>query len=402
MDDHVEPETVYVSSPVGSLGPGPSDDRMYAIFPIGKTQAYGISPDGSDVIAPPWEGDIEAPAFPDADGNFDYLEPGTPQFETAHLFGTVRFVMDIWEGYFGRVIPWQSDGTYPRVELTILPSLDNAYSGFGFLEMGADLKSDSYSPFSLNFDVIAHEVGHAIIYSEVGVPDPGHETGEYFGFHESAADLVALISSLHFNSLVDDLLETTHGNLYMLNSVNRIAELSANKQIRIAANDTRLSKFVQGWVKEHQLSEPLTGAFFDIFVDIFHEMLLDYGAIPPEMEDLSDRLLATPDYAPIMQRLFDQAYADHPEAFKLALIDARDILGTFLADMWQRLSNSDLNFVDVANTFLAVDRAETGGRFERIIRGNFEMRDIGIVKVGPQLAPLGTDSHANSVRTMVP
>ncbi len=402
LDNWVEPETIEVSSPAGSLDPGPADDRMYTIFPIGKPEPYGIAPDGSAVLAPPWTGEIETPAMPDAEGHFDYLEPGTPQFETAHLFGTVRFVMDIWEDYFGRKIPWQSDGKYDRMELTILPSLENAYSGFGFLEMGGDSSTGTFRPFSLNFDVIAHEVGHAIIYSEVGVPDPNYVTGEYFGFHESAADLVALISSLHFNSLVDLLLENTRGNLYMLNAVNRIAELSDNKQIRIAANDRRLSEFAEGWVKEHHLSQPLTGAFFDILVDLFHEMLLDYGAISPEMEDLSDQLLATHQYAPVMQELFDAAYADHPDLFKLALLDARDILGTYLADTWDQLSKRDLNFVDVAEVVLAVDEDHTGGRYARLIRGNFALRDIGKVDVGPQLEPLGKDSHANSVRTMVP
>ncbi len=375
---------------------------MYTIFPIGKEQPYGISPDGSDVQAPPWTGEIEEMPMPDAEGHFDYLEPGTPQFETAHLFGTVRFVMDIWEDYFGRVIPWQSDKTHDRLELTILPSLENAYSGYGFIEMGGDRSTGSLKPFSLNFDVIAHELGHAIIYSEVGVPDPNNVTGEYFGFHESAADLVALISSLHFNSLVDLLLENTSGNLYMLNAVNRVAELSENKQIRIAANDKRLGEFAKGWVKEHHLSQPLTGAFFDILVDLFHEMLLDYGAISPEMEDLSDTLLATADYAPVMQEMFDAAYADHPDKFKMALLDARDILGTYLADTWQKIDRRDLNFVDIADIFLEVDQEHTGGRFERLIRGNFRIRDIGIVDVGPQLEPLGKDSHANSVRTMVP
>jgi len=402
IENYAEPETVLVSSPAGSLVPGPADHRMYTIFPIGKTQAYGISPDGSDVLAPPWGGVVEPPAMPDADGNFDYLEPGTPQFEAVHLFGTVRFVLDIWEDYFGREIPWQSDKTQDRMELTILPTLENAYSGYGFLEMGADRTDGKYYPFSLNFDVIAHEVGHAIIYSEIGVPDPENVTGEYFGFHESAADLVALISSLHFNSLVDLLLEKTHGNLYMLNAINRIGELSESKQIRIAANDKRLSDFAKGWVKEHHLAQPLTGAFFDILVDIFHEMLLDYGAISSELEDLSDQLLATSDYAPVMQTLFDEAYAANPDLFKRALLDARDILGTYLADTWQDIEKRDLNFVEVADIFIAVDGRHTGGRFERVIRGNFEMRDIGIVEVGPQLEPLDKDSHANSVRTLTP
>ncbi len=405
LEEFSEPETVYVSSPVGSLMPGPADHRMYTIFPIGKPRPYGIAPgpsDGGDVLSPPWTGEIHPLAVPDDEGHFDYLEPGTPQFEAAHLFGTVRFVMDIWEDYFGRTIPWHSKKHYDRMELTILPSLDNAYSGYGFLEMGGDSKHGGYKPFSLNFDVIAHEIGHSIIYSEVGVPDPDAATGEYFGFHESAADLIALISSLHFNSLVDLLLEQTRGNLYVINTVNRMAELSGNKQIRIAANDVRLSEFVRGWTKEHKLSEPLTGAFFDILVDIFHEFLLDYGCITPQMEDLSDKLLATPDYAPVMQELFDEAYERCPENFKLALIDARDVLGTYLADTWQILDRNDLNFVDVARVFEYVDKEHTGGRFQKLIRGNFNLRDIGLVEVGPQLEPLKEDSHANSVRTVVP
>ncbi len=405
LEEFSEPETVYVSSPAGSLDPGPADHRMYTIFPIGKPRPYGIAPgpaDGGGTLSPPWTGEVHPLAAPDDNGHFDYLEPGTPQFEAAHLFGTVRFVLDIWEDYFGRLIPWHSKKHYDRLELTILPSLENAYSGYGFLEMGGDRKHGGYKPFSLNFDVIAHEVGHSIIYSEVGVPDPENATGEYFGFHESAADLIALVSSLHFDSLVVHLLEQTRGNLYVINSVNRMAELSGNKQIRIAANDVRLSKFVQGWTKEHKLSEPLTGAFFDIFVDIFHECLVDYGCITPEMEDMSDKLLATPDYAPIMQGLFDKAYQQHTQEFKLALIDARDILGTYLADTWQILDRNDLNFVDVARVFEHVDKEHTGGRFQRLIRGNFDIRDIGWVEVGPQLEPLKEDSHANSVRTVIP
>ena len=402
LEEYSEPETVVVSSPAGSLDPGPADHRMYTIYPIGKPKPYGISPDGKDALAPPWKGEVHPLAMPDEEGHFDYLEPGTEQFEAAHLFGTVRFVLDIWEGYFGRAIPWHGQTHYERQELTILPTLDNAYSGFGFLEMGGDFKNGGYKPFNLNFDVIAHEVGHAIIYSEVGVPDPDAATGEYFAFHESAADLVALVSSLHFNTLLDNLLENTHGNLYMLNAINRMAELSGNKQIRIAANDQRLSKYAKGWIKEHKLSQPLTGAFFDILVDIFHECLVDRGCISPEMEDLSDKLLATPDYAPVMQELFDEAYAARPDDFKDALIEARDILGTYLADTWDVIDRNDLNFVDVARIFEDVENRHTGGRFRNIIRGNFDIRDIGWVEVGPQLEPLQKDSHANSVRTLMP
>jgi hypothetical protein len=401
----VEPETVLISSPAGSVGPGPSDHRAYTVYPIGKTAPYGIAADPrqvSGLLLPPWRGSIRDPAEPDAAGHFDHLEPGTPEFEMAHLFGSVRFVLDVWEGYFGRPIRWHFDRDFPRLELSILRNFDNAYSGYGFIEVGGHGKGLDFIPFSLNFDVIAHEVGHAIIYREVGVPDPQRATGEYFGFHESAADLVALISSLHFDSVVDDLLLTTRGNLYTLNRLNRMAELSELEQIRIAANDRRLSEFVRGWKKEHQLSEPLTGAFFDILVDIFHEQLVASGLITPEVEDLSDRLLATPEYAMVIQALFDKAFERDPDGFKMALLHTRDILGTYLADTWDLIEREDLNFIDVADIFEAVDLELNGGRYRRLIRGNFDLRDIGHVDVGPQLAPLGAESHAASVRTIVP
>ena len=80
----------------------------------------------------------------------------------------------------------------------------------------------------------------------VGVPDPRTTDAEYYGFQESAADLTALIAALHFDSVVDELLTTTHGNLYTLNLVNRIAELSSNEQIRLAANPLSLLDFVAG------------------------------------------------------------------------------------------------------------------------------------------------------------
>ena len=405
LDDFGVPETVHISSRAGSIGPGPSDQRIYTVYPVGKPAPYGIdsSPlQHAGILLPPWRGEILPPAQPDAMGHFDYLKPGTPQFEAAHLFGTVRFVLDIWEKYFGRQIPWHFAPSFDRLELTIQPTLNNAYSGYGFIEVGGDWKSGVYRPFSLNFDVIAHELGHIMIYSEVGLPDPGLSRGEYWGFHESAADLVALVSSLHFNSVVDELLVRTRGNLYMYNVLNRIGELSPQGQIRNAANDTRLSRFVRGWKDEHLLSQPLTGAFFDIFVDIFHEKLLDHGLIGSEVEDMSDQLLATPDYAPVMQVLFDQAFDRNPDGFKEALLLTRDTLGTYLADTWSRLNADDLNYRAVAEAFEDVDREFSGGNYQRLIRGNFDMRDIGHVRVGPQLAPLGKDSHVNSVRTLVP
>jgi hypothetical protein len=401
-----QPETVWLSPPPGSIGPGPQDDRMYVIDPVGKREPYGIrfTAYGPPYLSlPPWNGPIYPPTLPDPEGHFDHLPMGTPEFEMAHIYGCVRFVLDVWESYFGRPIEWHFSPRFERLEILPLPTWDNAHVGWGFMEVGAHTTcGGEIRPFSLNFDTIAHELGHLIIYSEIGIPPLEVASSEYFGFHEAAADLTALLAVLHFDSVVSRLLETTSGNLYTLNELNRFAELGETEEIRIAGNDLRLSAFALGWTDEHDLSEPLTGALFDIFVDVFHESLLERGLISPEVEDLADRVQYVPAYEPLIQALFDEAYRDNPAGFKEALLDARDYLGRALALTWRRLPPSSLNYEDVAAVLLQVDLDLTGGRYQRVIRNNFLWREIGLVRVGPRLSPPGPESHALSERTVTP
>jgi hypothetical protein len=401
-----EPETVWLSPPAGSVGPGPSDDRMHVLDPVGKRRPYGLNMTAYGkpyLYLPPWRGPIRAPAMPDAAGHFDHLEVGTPEFEAAHAYGSARFALDVWERYFGRRIRWHFWPQYEHLEVDLLRPLDNATSGFGFMELGSDFSDAGKArPFSLNFDVIAHELGHLIIYSEVGMPAEDAIDGEYFGFHEAAADLSALVATMHFDSVLEHLLETTHGNLYTFNELNRFAELSPHTQIRIASNDRKLSDFSDGWRDEHALSEPLTGAIFDILVDIFDENLLDRGLISPEVEDLFDQFERFPEYEGAIQSLFDDAYQGQREGFREALVQARDYLGVALAETWKRLSPDHLSYKRVGEILLEVDRELSGGRYRQAIINSLRWRDIGSAVVGPRLAPPSAESHAFSARTLVP
>ena len=141
---------------------------------------------------------------------------------------------------------------------------------------------------------------------------------------------------------------------------------------------------------------------FDILVDVFHERLLVRRLITPEMEDLSDQLEGHPEYGAVMQELFDARYALDPEGFRLALLEARDYLGSYLADAWSMLDPDMLSYLGVERALETVDRQITGGAFLPIIQGNFRMREIGLVVPGPRLHPPGADSHSVSVRTLVP
>ncbi|NSY37687.1 hypothetical protein [Leisingera sp. ANG59] len=399
-------ELVEISAPPGAIGPGPSGPRMYTVNALGKTIPYGAIVQGADgpgMYLPPWHGDLHAPPQPDENGHFLHVLPSDPGFEAAHLFAAAHFTLDVWEAYFGHEIPWHFARDYDRLELSLLPSLDNAHIGWGFLETGGTSEyGGEYRAYSLNFDVVAHEIGHAIIYSVAGMPVSEDVPGEYYGFHESAADMVALIASLHFGSVVEELLENTRGNLYTFNQLNRFAELAGNAQIRMAANTRLLDDFVCGWSSEHALSEPLTGAMFDILVDIFHERLLVHDLITPEMEDLSDQLEESPYYGEVMQALFDTRYDADPEGFRRALLEARDILGSYLAAAWSMLDAETLTYAAVEQALLLIDRKSTGGAFHAIIEGNFRMRGIGLVQAGPRQDAADEDSHAHSVRTRVP
>lgn len=374
-----EPETVWVSSPAGSLQPGPADHRMYVVDAIDKTRYE----DGSRL---PYRGPKNTPATPGPNGHFDHLAPEDDGFRSAHIFGTVRRVLDIWEDYFGRTVPWHFSPLHQRLE--IIPWLDwnNAHFGWGFMEAGHG-KDDAEvkRPFALNFDVLAHEAGHGLIFSMVGIPSMAALTSEFRGFHESASDLVALISVLHFDSFVDHLLEVTSGNLYIANELNRIGELSKTRQIRIASNALKMSDVpdprrppndLTG--KEiHQLGEPLTGALFDSLVSVFQMKLVERGAIDQKLADLSSRADERELGTGRLEARFAEAYQRSPESFRLSLAEARDILGVRLAKTWDALTPNGLSFAKVAKTFLTVDRQISGWRHQEMILDNFAWREIG-------------------------
>lgn len=372
-----EPETVWIDRPPGSIGPGPSDERMYVVDALGKNRHY------EHPYLPPYRGPMSPPVMPGAEGHFDHLQPGTREFMAAHMYGTVRFVLDIWERYLGFELPWHFGDDFRRLELIPLVEWDNAHCGYGFVETGfAEMEGVERQPFCLNFDVLAHELGHAIIYSLVGTPPPGQVTAAYQAFHESAADCVAMISVLHFDSVLDRLLETTHGNLYLPNELNRIGELSETEQIRQASNSLKLGDVpdlslpVEALTQpeRHAMSLPLTGAVFDMMVDVFQELLVQDGLISRELDRRSRPEIVHSDER-VIQRDFDRCYRERHQRFKATLCDARDYMGRCLAAAWRRLG-WDLTFSQVGSALLQADAKDYRGEGRNIIVESLQWRGI--------------------------
>jgi len=372
-----EPETVWIARPAGTVAPGPADDRMYVVDAIGKPGPYEYP------YLPPYVGPAFPPTRPGPDGHFDHLEVDSPGFRAAHMYATIRRVLDIWEGYAGHRIEWHFRGVHNRLELVPYVEWANAQAGFGFIEAGYARDELGAPRFHWqNFDVLAHELGHLLIYSQLGTPPSTTRTDQYFGFHESAADLVALVACLHFHTVADHVLRRSAGNLYYLTELSRIGELSETAQLRIADNDLRmsdvddLSKSQDISCALHELSQPLTGAVFDIFVDVYQQNLVDAGLISVELDRASGRVSGTLVDDPVIEARFASAYEGRHEAFKAVLLQTRDYLGTGLVHSWRRLSPHNLSYLDVLDALVSVDRDLTGGRYAQTIRESFAWREI--------------------------
>ncbi len=214
-----EPETIWVSIPPEDIQAGPADDRMYVLDAINKRPYDRFN-------QRPFFGQSHPRVQPGPDGHFDHLDTDSREFSSATMYATVRRVLDIWEDYFDRRIAWHFRLDFDRLELIPLIEWDNAQSGYGFLEFGFGRSIfggiDRSHPYCQNFDVLSHELGHSIIFAEVGTPFNFTHTAEYGGFHESAGDLVAIVAFLHFRKAVDLLLQGSHGNLFTVNELARV------------------------------------------------------------------------------------------------------------------------------------------------------------------------------------
>jgi hypothetical protein len=363
-----DPEVVWLSPPAGTVAPGPADDRIYVRDAVDKQIPY-LFP-----YLPPFYGDVHRPVEPGPDGHFDHLAFGSRDFVAAHAYGSLRRVLDIFEGYLGQQIRWQFWDRFERLEVIPLIDWDNAQSGYGFMEFGLSRdESGTPSPHALNFDVIAHELGHSMLFSIMDIPFEGRRTSEFGAFHESSADLVALLAAMHFDSVLDRILRSTKGNIYTLNEINRIAELSDTRQIRIASNGRKMSDVTEDI---HDLSRPLTGAFFDALVYVFVEQLQQQGLIGPDLRQailLPSRRFEDADW---IQRQFDKIYVNRHFQFKAALMVARDIIGHRLCATWKRLSPNDLSYSDVATAFLVSHKAPGGDPYRAELIEIFHWREI--------------------------
>ncbi len=128
---------------------------------------------------PPFVGEVFPPAEAGFDGHFDQL---SAQLAPVPV-GARLCLGQPGAGHLGKLSRHdRSSGisreTYERLEIIPWVDWNNAQSGYGYLELGRERGIDGRNhPYALNFDVIAHEVGHAILFSLFGHRPGGWRVG---------------------------------------------------------------------------------------------------------------------------------------------------------------------------------------------------------------------------------
>lgn len=367
------PEIVTVSVSPSVIKPGPEDDRMFAVDAVNK-KPYGAF----GALNPQQVGQRLPAVKPGPDGHFDHVDPDSREFTSTSMYATCRRTLDIWQDYHGDKIEWFFRGTFQKLLLIPAIEWDNAQSGFGFLEFGFGRKPqggiDHDSPYCLNFDVLAHELGHNILFTLLGVPEPEEETLDYGGAQEGFADVTAIVALLHFDTVVDHILANSKGNLFSQNELSRMGELKSGESIRTAFNDLKMSDVGD---EPHDRSEPLAGGVFDVFVEVFQKELVSRSLITQQLADRSnhDRVIDEAE-AQAIAAGYATAYAGHEDDFKAALQTARDYLGRLLAKTWFALNPNSLTYSKILLGLIDADQELTGGANATTIRECLEWREI--------------------------
>jgi len=375
------PERVYVDAAPGSITPGPADAAIDVIDARDKASYY------SDVTGKlrarprfPYPPDGPRATLPVAPrrGHFDHLEPPAWQFSAAMVYAVVRTTLSVWSHFFEvETIPWHFVAqagpilqVHPRVRCA------HGWSGNGFLEFGFPFFPNRRHRFCENFEVVAHETGHLIMKSMVGTMPDDEKSLQHRAHEEAAADLIALVAALHFESVIAHVLAETAGFLYGDNLLSRFGEWGRGPTAlpRRSFNDATLTSVrAQDPLTKHALSSPFTGAVYDVLVGVFVRHLVAAGAID---EPLAARCRHTPGVrVPDLAADFRRAYRGHAADFAEALRRARDEVGWLLAGAWRRSTNDGLTYSKVLRHLLAAE-AELGTGYGAQVAQAFAARGI--------------------------
>ena len=254
------------------LADGPTSARFAVVDYNGDT--------GNVAPMATWDADQEC--FNDPDGNrLDRSNAEPLQFHQTNVWAVLQRALEFFEGGWGlgRPIPFGFDGN----RLIVVP-----HAGYGrnaFYDRNS--KSLQFYYFDhegkrvftcLSTDIINHEFGHAVL-DGIRPHFFGSALIQTGAFHEFVADLAAILIILRDNGFRNAVAEATGADLTQATHLERIAEefgqaVGDKPYLRTANNELKMPD-VAAEVGPHKVSEVLTGAMFEILVDLANHYIDD-------------------------------------------------------------------------------------------------------------------------------
>src|SRR5262245_22266055 len=376
------PRVVRVAPKPGTIKAGPEDSRIRVVDAIRK-KPYRDLRTREYHARPPYPKRMprEKPVGPGPRGEFDQLEPGTREFSAATAYASVRCVLEVWEYYLGRRVSLVGRSRQRKLEIVPrVPAIgDNAWSGEWYIELGF-AGGNPRQPYCENLDVIAHEMGHIILKHVIGPTPTGPLEFERRAHDEAGADLVSLVTILHFDRVVDAVLAQTQGKLFSKNIVSRIGEYRMDGTGRRRAGrfffQNQTMPKVRRSRNKYVFARPLLGAAFDILVEIYEANRVRRGLMPQELADRSTP--ATARGHPAIRREFAARFRTNPDGFADALHEATADFARLLAAAWRMARRTGVTFPKIAANLLVADRKLSRGRYAETIRRAFRRRQIAV------------------------
>lgn len=274
--------------------PGLSDGPTSARFAVVDYNA------DTDELTAPAEWDEKQQKFVIGGQVVDQKTASLPQFHQVSVWATVQRALEFFEdaSALGRRIPWGFEGN----RLIVVPRAgygENAYydrdsKSLQFYYFGSE---PDFVYTCLSTDIVNHEFGHAVLdgirplYNESSLVETG-------AFHEFVGDLAAILLTLKNKELRGEVADATQGSFAKARTIASIAEefgrnVSGRPYLRTARNRLRMST-VKGELSAHRVSEVLTGAMFDVLIELAKIYQLEPGKTPRKaFWDATDRMQRT-------------------------------------------------------------------------------------------------------------
>lgn len=203
----------------------------------------------------------------------------TTAFEAAH---SVKVAAEDW---VNREISWGENGSlgiYPHAFIDFnafySPTARALFFGVVPHRLPGQTEVKMFET-ATSWDIAAHETGHAILHSLK--PNAILNLAGYKAWSESFSDQISMWTSLRDADRVQKLIETTNANLNQSNALSRNTDafgalVGDGKPLRDAFHTKRVSDTS---TEEHERSEVLTGALYQLFLLVYREYSEQYGSV---------------------------------------------------------------------------------------------------------------------------